>query len=247
MNGCGRYRSATPRPYGRGNAPRPRSGSLFRFSSRISAPLSLGVVCKPLQPLKARPHPLVAIRGEMEPGMNDDPSGAKQRRGVDIGFEIAIDGVADQRRVLGDVDRRCGMQAEMDAVPLAPGAHRRRPCVVDRAERVGAGIELNIDKAHPMLRRPGDGVLESQFAPDIDPDPVAQCHRMPLHRSDRSAVMLDVAADIAFPGHVDARGSGSGSPHRPIASRGRAPLSGAPEFADCPATRRRSRRARPGR
>ena len=69
------------------------------------------------------------------------------------------------------------MQAEMDAVPLAAPARTAAAARgVDRAERVGAGIELHVDKAHLMRRRPRDRLFQRQFAPDIDADAVAQAH-----------------------------------------------------------------------
>ena len=58
----------------------------------------------------------------MKPGMQDDPFGAEEDRGVDIGGEVLLDRIADIRRVFGDIDRRGGVQPEMDAVALAARA-----------------------------------------------------------------------------------------------------------------------------
>ena len=61
------------------------------------------------------------------------------------------------------------MQAELDAVFLARGAHARCAPVIESGERVGRGIELDVDEAHRVLRRPLDAVLELRPASDVDP------------------------------------------------------------------------------
>jgi hypothetical protein len=109
--------------------------------------------------------------------MHDDPLGAQALRGIDIGFEIALDRVADLGRIFGDIDGRRGMQSKTDIVPLASRAHRGGARFVDRAERVGAGIELHIDEPHLVPRGPSDRLFERQFAADIDTDALAQIHR----------------------------------------------------------------------
>ena len=62
----------------------------------------------------------------------------------------------------------CRSQAARTAAPRAR---------LDRTERIGAGVELHVDKPHLVRRRPRDRVFQRQFAPDIDADPVAQRHR----------------------------------------------------------------------
>ena len=76
----------------------------------------------PLQPLQPGLHPHLLVGREVKAGMHDDPFCAELGRDVDIGFEIAIDRRTDMGRVLGDVDRRRYVQAEMNAVPLAGGS-----------------------------------------------------------------------------------------------------------------------------
>src|SRR5260370_31971344 len=65
----------------------------------------------------------------------------------------------------------------MNGVFLAGSAHRGGAPVVEPGERVGRGIELDVDAAHIMARRPFDRVLELEAPPDIDADAVAQAHR----------------------------------------------------------------------
>jgi hypothetical protein len=75
------------------------------------------------------------------------------------------------------------MQPEPDAMLFAGGADRRGARVVDRAERVGAGIELQVDEPDLVGRGPGDGLFERQFTADIDADPLAQTHRAAAGRA----------------------------------------------------------------
>src|SRR4051812_3188011 len=44
--------------------------------------------------------------------------------------------------------------------------------LVEAGDDVGAGVELDVDDADTMGPRPGDRVLQWQFAPDIDADSV---------------------------------------------------------------------------
>src|SRR5713101_8016546 len=69
------------------------------------------------------------------------------------------------------------MQAEVNAMLLAGSAHRPGACVVETGERVFRGIELDVDAAHIMARRPFDRILELEATADIDADAVAQMHR----------------------------------------------------------------------
>src|SRR5258707_99236 len=97
------------------------------------------------------------------------------------------DALRHQMRMVG------GMQAEADAVPLAGGAHRRGALVADRAERVGAGIKLQVYDPHLVRCGPFDRFFERQFTADIAPDAVAQtkAHRTSL------AMPLGVIASAA--------------------------------------------------
>ncbi len=116
----------------------------------------------------------------MEARMHDDPFGAEPGRQLDIGFEVAVDRLADIGRIFGDVDGGGGVQAEMDLAPLAGAASRRRARRVEAGQSVGRRVELDVDPAHRMLGRPFDRVLQLETAPHIDPDPIAQIHpRLP--------------------------------------------------------------------
>ena len=53
------------------------------------------------------------------------PYAAGQHRGIDIGGEVLLDCIPNIGRVFGDIDRRRGMQTEMDPVPLACRAQCR--------------------------------------------------------------------------------------------------------------------------
>ena len=46
-------------------------------------------------------------------------------------------------------------------------------------EGVGRGVELDVDVAHAVLRRPGDPVFELRPAPDVHPDPLFKAHIVP--------------------------------------------------------------------
>src|SRR5882672_5158693 len=68
------------------------------------------------------------------------------------------------------------MQSEMNAMLLAGSAHRPGARIVETGQRVFRGVELDVDAAHIMARRPFDGVLELEATADIDADAVAQAH-----------------------------------------------------------------------
>ena len=88
----------------------------------------VGVVGDAEPAVEAGLHALGDVGGEMKPGMDDNPLGTEQNRGVDVGVEIGIDGVGNQRGVFGDLDGREGVQAEANLV-VVEGA----------ADRVGSG------------------------------------------------------------------------------------------------------------
>ena len=134
----------------------------------------LRVIQHTAQAIEARLHPLLDIRGEMEAGVNHDPIGAQHGGGVDIGAEIGVGGLAQQRRILADIDRRGCVQANPHARLFGRRTDGAGARGVDPAERVVAGIELDIDVTHPMIGGPGDRILDPKLASDIDPDPVAQ-------------------------------------------------------------------------
>ncbi|MNC90106.1 hypothetical protein D3C83_61600 [compost metagenome] len=56
-------------------------------------------------------------------------------------------------------------------------ARRRAALRVELRQRVLADVELDIDVAQPVLRRPGDGVLEIQAAADVHSYTVEQLHK----------------------------------------------------------------------
>ena len=64
----------------------------------------------------------------------------------------------------------------MNALAFTGITERGRACVVDAADHVRSGVELHIDEAHPVRRRPGDRLLKRQFAADIDTDAFEQVH-----------------------------------------------------------------------
>ena len=142
--------------------------------------MPFGIGDDALQPFEAGLYPHLLVGGEVKAGMHDDPFGAELGGDLDIGSEIAVDGVADMGRVFGDVDRRGGVQPKMDLTMPAGGADRGGAVAVEAAERVRAGVELNVDPMHRMSCRPFNRVLEPQLAPDIDADPVPQPHPPPL-------------------------------------------------------------------
>jgi len=59
---------------------------------------------------------------------------------------------------------------------LADGADDAR--VVEAAQRIGAGVKLDVDPAHLMLCRPLERLFEPEPAPDVNPDPITQTHQV---------------------------------------------------------------------
>jgi hypothetical protein len=68
------------------------------------------------------------------------------------------------------------VQADPHAVLFAKRPDPRAADAADRAERVVAGIELNVDVANAVLGGPLDRVLQDELASDIDPDPLEKVH-----------------------------------------------------------------------
>ena len=151
---------------------------LVQVFEQDQRPMLLGMADDALQPLAPGGHPHLAVRGEMIAGMDHDPFGAEPGRHLDIGFEIIVDGLADIGRIFGDIDRGGGVQAEMDAVPLTRPTNRGRARVVKGCQRIGAGVELDVDPPHLVRGRPFDRIFEPQALPDIDPDPIPQPHAL---------------------------------------------------------------------
>jgi hypothetical protein len=114
----------------------------------------------------------------MEARMHDDPFGAEPWGDLDIGLEITLDGIADIGRHFCHIDRRGGVQAEMHAVPFAGPAYTSGTCIVEAAQRIGAGVKLDVDPAHFMLCRPLERLFEPEPAPDVNPDPITQTHQI---------------------------------------------------------------------
>ncbi len=92
----------------------------------------------------------------MKSGVDNDPFGARQDGGVDVGCEIRIDGVGNQRGILRDVDGGQRVQAEADFVVVTGSADRIGPQMVEAGDDIGASIKLNVDDADVMLRGPVD-------------------------------------------------------------------------------------------
>src|SRR4029077_195917 len=116
--------------------------------------VSLGVANDPLQPFETGGHPPLFFGSEVEARMHDDPLGTEPWRDLDIGLEIALDGVADIGRHFGDIDCRGSVQPEMYGMPFAGPAHARSTRDVKGGQRIGAAVELYVDPAHLMLCRP---------------------------------------------------------------------------------------------
>jgi hypothetical protein len=113
-----------------------------------------------------------SVGRKMKSGVDNDPPGAQQGGGVDVGCEIRIDGVGNQRGVFRDVDGGKRVQAEANSVVVAGAADRMCPGRVEAGDDIGASIQLNVDDADVMLRRPVDRVLQREFAADVDADTV---------------------------------------------------------------------------
>ena len=150
-------------------------GTVFKQDQRA---VSLGMTDDPLQSIETGGHPPLFVGGEMEARMHDDPFGAQPWRDFDIGLEITLDGIADIGRHFCDIDRRGGVQAEMHAVSFAGPAHAGGARVVEAAQRIGVGVELDVDPAHFMLCRPLEPLFEPEPAPDVNPDPITQTHQV---------------------------------------------------------------------
>ena len=140
--------------------------------------MALGLTDDALQSIETGGHPPLFVGGEMEARMHDDPFGAEPGRDLDIGLEVTLDGIADIGRHFCDIDRRGGVQTEMHAVPFAGPAHADGARVVEAAQRIGAGVKLDVDPAHLMLCRPHERVFQPEPAPDVNPDPITQTHQV---------------------------------------------------------------------
>jgi hypothetical protein len=99
----------------------------------------------------------------MKSGVDNDPLGAKQDGGVDVGFKIRIDGVGDQRGIFRDVDGGKRVQAEANIVVVAGAADRVCPRLIEAGDDIGASIKLNVDDADVVLRGPVNRVLQREI------------------------------------------------------------------------------------
>jgi hypothetical protein len=68
------------------------------------------------------------------------------------------------------------MQTQVDAMLLACLADTGSTRVVEAGQGIVGRVQLDIDVADIVSRRPCDGFLEPETAPNIDPDPVPQRH-----------------------------------------------------------------------
>src|SRR5713101_3819920 len=68
------------------------------------------------------------------------------------------------------------MQPEAHAVFRARRTDRNASPIIEAGEHVGFAIELDVDDAHVVSRRPEDGLLEAQAPADIDAYTVTQRH-----------------------------------------------------------------------
>ncbi len=108
----------------------------------------------------------------MKSGVDNDPFGAKQDGGVDVGCEIRIDGVRNQRGKFRDVDGGQRVQAEADIVVVTGSADRMRPRLVESGDEIGVSIKLHVYDADVVLRGPVDRLLQREFAADVDADTI---------------------------------------------------------------------------
>src|SRR5271155_157453 len=147
----------------------------------------------------------------MVAGVNDNPLGAEPAVDIDIAFEILVDGFGHKGRIFCDVHCRKSMKAEMDAVFFTCPADTRGTCIIEAGERVVGGVELDVDVADIVSRRPRDGLLQPKSAPDVDPDPVPQHHLVaPLKPGSKSVFPKSALQASSFsPTAVSARGGTS--------------------------------------
>jgi hypothetical protein len=68
------------------------------------------------------------------------------------------------------------MQAETDIMLLACLPDTRGASIIEAGEGVVGSVELDVDVTDIVSHRPKDGFLETEAAPDVDPDPVSQRH-----------------------------------------------------------------------
>ena len=111
--------------------------------------------------------------------MDDDPLGAEAPPEVDVGPEVLLGGLGQQRRGLRDVDGGGGVQAEVDAVTLAGGAQGRHARGRPRGGRVGMvgrALQAGVDVMNAVGGRPREAVLQAPAPSEIHADPLAQRH-----------------------------------------------------------------------
>ena len=138
--------------------------------------LLLGMGDDALEPLAAGLHAHALVLGEVVARVHHHPARPELREDVHVALQVIGRRVGDMGRVLGDVHRRVGVQAEPDAVLLEQPAHAGAALRIEGRQRVLRRVELDVDVADPVLRRPLDALLEADLAPEVDADAVFQSH-----------------------------------------------------------------------
>ena len=153
---------------------------IFRFLVEVLQQnhgfLFFSVAANTFQTFLAGVHAHLFIGTEVVAGMDDDPLCVELGKDVDVAAQVGFDAFADVRRILCNIDRRQRVQCKVHAVPLECGTHIGAARVVERGNRVGGGIELDVDVFDIILCRPVDGVFEGQAAADVDADAVEKAH-----------------------------------------------------------------------
>ena len=110
--------------------------------------------------------------------MHDHPLRLEARRQIDIGAQILIGGIAQERRDLRNVDGGQGMEAEVQAVALAGFGDARAALIIEALHGIGRDVGLGIEIVDAMAGRPGDAVLERDAAAEVNADPILEGHRI---------------------------------------------------------------------
>src|SRR5262249_20097146 len=140
---------------------------------------ALGVSGCALQALDARLAPRRVVAGKGVAAVDDDPLGSEAAVQVDVGAEILLGSLGQERRRLRDVHRGGRMQAQMDTVAFAEGAHRRHTVRRPRGGSVGMvgrALQAHVDVVNAVGGCPGGAVLETPPTAESDADAVGERH-----------------------------------------------------------------------
>jgi hypothetical protein len=116
------------------------------------------------------------VGGEVVAGVDDHPLAAELLAGVHVPEEIALDAVANVRRVFGHVDRRHRVDADMDAVPVADFADAFDALGGERFDGVRCDVDLEVQVADAVLDGGREAVLDLVALAEIDADALAHGH-----------------------------------------------------------------------